>query len=328
MKLIYVPNDYHLIVNNITRVLNHDYSNRNVVKLDEPKYFDLIGIIIKIPKDEMSITTLFNHNLSKFTIVETQYNYYIGLSIYTACKIAYKNKLRDDFSEKLYDLIKYKIPNIFDQEKILKYFKDRAKVSVNNIFYNYRLIDILDDIYSMNNAHMDILVRNSDLSKEELNKLFRITVKYLISIEDLLKLRELDNLIVFNNSYNYYQNKFHDGYPVSKNIIPHKDLIGYLKCISEEDKYTNHNIEIGFKTSISAINKFSHNLIKSYKKNNPDVLKILPISTLVDAYVSIPLNHISLYANINDHISYSKSMLLFRNDYMNFALSEEEYNND
>src|SRR5690606_38115609 len=112
--------------------------------------------------------------LSKFTIVETQYNYYIELSIYTACKIAYKNKSRDDFSEKLYDLIKYKIPNIFDQEKILKYFKDRAKVSVNNIFYNYRLIDILDDIYSMNNAHMDILVRNSDLSKEELNKLFRI----------------------------------------------------------------------------------------------------------------------------------------------------------
>jgi hypothetical protein len=322
MKLIYVPRDFHLIINNATKTLSRIYDGE-IVKLDIPEHFDLVNIIIKFEKDPVLLSSLFNYNLSKFNIVETQDNYYMSIGIYTACKIAYESKIKSEFSERLYDVIKDVIPNIFNIELLIKYFKNKVKLSTINIEYTHRFMDILDDIYISSKSYIDILMNNNDLDRESLNKLFRITARFLISLNSLLYLKSLDNIIVFNNLFNYYEKTIlNETSSISPNENESKTIIHYLDNISDGDKYTEHGIKVTFSTSVKTLNNSSSKLIKTYMNTYPDIINILPITTLADVFISISLEDVSKYSEKNNIIHLLRDFLLFRNTHMEFAFKE------
>jgi len=321
MRLLYIPDSYHLIVNYVTKTLSHNYDDSKA-HLNVPEYFKLINIIIKFDKDEIQISSIFNYDTSKFTIIETQYHYYMSLDVYTACEISYKYEIKTDFSERLHSAISKYIPNIFDIDKTIKFFMNKDKTSTKTMDYVDIYVKIMDDIYTMSNTYMNIIVKNNDLSKEDLNRLFKITVYFLIPINEMLELKSLDRVYSVNNFYNFYENKFTNKGSIYEVKYEPKSIRYYLNLISEEDRYTDNNIKIDFKTSIPKIIGSLYKIIMSYKNRIPQTFDILPISTLADTFISISLNDIDKYSLTNEHISNLKKMLLFRNTHMNFAFNK------
>jgi hypothetical protein len=324
MRIIYIPDDFHLIVNHITKTLLKQYESDEKIYLHLPSYFEVINIIIQFEKDEIQMSTLFNYDLSAMTIVETQEYYYISMGMYTACHIAYKHKTKSEFSEALQDTIKKVIPNIFDRDELEKDFIKKTKKSIHFLDYSHNYMNILDDIYTMNNSYMDIL-NKTDLDREELNKLFRISVRYLISLNEIVQLRWIRSIFVIQNNYNFYQDKFYDFSAVALDHGSSRvNIIRNLNGISKDDKYTNSGVQIEFKSSIAAINEFTQVTCHSYMDSNPEVLDILPAVTICDAVISVSLDDIVRYANGNQELGHLRDLLIFKNIYMSFALYGDE----
>jgi len=332
MKIIYIPEDFHLIVNHLTQTLCRKYERTSEIYLNTPSYFEAINIIISIEKDEIQISSLFNYDLSRFNIVETPDNYYISMGLYTLSYIIYKCPVKTDFSELLAEklILKFMIPNIFDYVSTTKFFKDQNKHSLKSVEYSHRYLDVLGDMYNINEAYMTILNKSSDLDRVDLNKLFRINARYLIPINRLIEIQTLKGIITFNNDYNFYKDRFYDFTELSTTDMSQDNIIQYLNCISKNDRYTNNNVSVEFKTSITNINKFTQNTARSYRQSISNVMNILPMSTLADMFMSATIHDINRYSSTNEEMSHLKDLLLFKNNYMDFAFhgNKEEDNND
>jgi hypothetical protein len=321
MRIIYIPEDFHLIVNSAAKTLLRDYEKSSAIYLHQfPSVFEIINIIIQFEKDEIQITSLFNYDLSQFNIVETQDNYYISMSMYTACVIAYKSKVETDFSDRLLRCIQGVIPNIFNVEVVIRMFKEKNKRSFRSLEYSHRYIDILDDMYTLNNIYMKIL-NHSDLGRQELNKLFRFSVKFLVPVSEVNQIQSLGNIPVLSNDYNFYKDRFYDCSGLGRFDTDRPQLVQYLNNISREDKYTSNHVSIEFRTSISDMVRFAQDTVRTYKETVPHVKDILPVSTGVDMYASISIADLVRCSNVNLTMDHVKDMMLFRNSYMDFAIN-------
>ena len=286
MKLLYItPNLINMSIY-MTNILNGNYKNNNT-QID-PVLFKHSFAIIRIDKDndiqnEMFKFILSNNNQN--VLIETQTYYYLRLSISNILDIIYTeidNTFKDNLSSLLADILSFINSN---STKNLR--GDYISYPIN---YVHKLeFNIIHDIKYLVTRYFNILQSNDEISREDLNKLFHITIHFKLPIYLIRELYRTFNIISDSN-YSTYTLEF--------------DKIQYnrsKKCLKLSSLIDKNSIDINadailVNTTQDRLITNMHNIYRSHIDSEYYESE-LPLSTLSDVFISLSLDELSKFSD-------------------------------
>jgi hypothetical protein len=250
---------------------------------------------------------------------ETMYSYFINMSIADYYRLkAYP--LENEFIHKMVRLVEsnINIPNGPHTERIFN--TDRVSYPIPyHPKFNFFMID---DMRHLSHDYMKIL-STTELSREELNQLFRITVWLKPSMSTLQELRD-DFQLVTSNKY-----CTSNGIEFDRVETGDYPMTLRLSDLTKDVGLTASFVKMGVtaKGILSLIKKFFSNHL------NLDVAHtVLPMSTYTDTFVTMSLEQLSLFINnpeleskpYYEHLNAVAKTLIQTDHFMEFILTGRE----
>lgn len=320
MELVYVSRDVITHAHFISKVLQHEYSQVKTNFSASKAFIDAMKhgyIILQISKSypaEFIVSAMSNPKFMGRTVIEeTSENYYLNIPLDVIIESIYMTESRTVFIDDLIRVCKSKVPNPYTISK-----KPWKLTNILHKDYILNLYTILTDMVDINNDYMYLYEKYDDLTRDQLNRLFKIVVHCIIPKSEVPAIMSIGNdIIISANDYCKYQNVYHN----EEFLEPCEDDTRifpiYLNTLVKDGNYP-HTIQ----TDIVKVIKYLYMLADTREHR-----ELIPVSTLVDIFVTVSLNTIK-QNSARSIFGYIESELLLRNQIMNFALNSMPINYD
>jgi hypothetical protein len=324
MKTVFISPDLYPMVLHIKNVLDKTYKNTLNWSSAVTNALRHPYIIIQVDKSEdCDIFLPFPKEIEYFRnirIIETHENFYMSIPMDIAIKFMYEDeKPYYALSEKLKEDISTHIPNLLNKNEFDRWVNKHKLEDILERTKKY--IFLINDSKYLNKEYLNLISQCQDLTKEDINRLFRVTIRFLNPVNKVLKLaRNNDIIIDYNDCDDSFDTLLNDRLDLTiKNDI---DISSFLSRLSNKDIYTDRNVSIEITTSINKLISFIHENIRSYGLTNPDFIDILPISTLVDTFITVDLETLKLLATKSKEFDDAMDLVCYRNNVMSFAVKD------